>query len=283
MKKLYCILLAVLCLGTVGCILFKSTQKTSKISEVFIDAKRKRIENEIANLHDHPWAGQYYNGDGLGANITLTLAPKNGFTITWYGCLGLYDQNHGTVDWDGNTIKLSFKSAVEDGGIGSYASEYKSIRWGERLYLIPTDKVIQFCYAVNSGDEPRTGRRNFSRFFLREGDWDKKVEGKPEIPVEFAAYLLDEPIEAAIVSVGNIQQKDSIGNTADVVINKGKRDGLQLGMRMHVVKPGVFGRMDLTSVGETHSEGELYYSPDGQSEERIPTTDWRLSTRSRWK
>jgi len=279
MKKISCVLFAVLlpvlCLGIVGYVLLTT-------NGTLIEIKRIRIENEIARLKDHPWAGQYCCGDGLGANIYLTLAPKNGFTVNWYGCLGLYDQNHGTVDWDESTVRLSFVLAVEDDGIGRYASEYKPIRWGERLYLIPADEMVQFCYAINSGDEPRAGCWSYNDFFLRVGDWDKEVEGKPEIPVEFAAYLLDEPVEVAIVSIGDIRQTDRRGNTADVVLNKGKKDGLQLGMRLHVIEPDIFGRMELTKVEETQSEGELYYSTSGQSEKRIPTTDWRLSTRSRW-
>jgi hypothetical protein len=37
------------------------------------------------------------NTDGLGVNVEVFLAPRAGFVFRWEGCLGLYDQNFGTV------------------------------------------------------------------------------------------------------------------------------------------------------------------------------------------
>ena len=97
MKKLFYILPVVLCLGIIGFAWAQRGEKMSVLNQVIIKAKSQKIEKEIARLKDHPWAGQYFFGDGLGANVSLTLAPENGFTIIWRGCMGLYDQNHGTV------------------------------------------------------------------------------------------------------------------------------------------------------------------------------------------
>jgi hypothetical protein len=271
MKKLLCILFFVLILGIVGYCLSES--KTA-----FINRKSQKIENEIAQLKDHLWAGRYYHGDGLGVNVSLILAPENGFTVTWHGCLGLYDQNHGTVDWDGKRIKLSFAYDLQEGYIGHYASEYKPIRWGERVYLIPTDEMIEFCNAVNDGREPRNG--SWGWFFLRENDTDKEATGKPMLPEEFMPYLLDEPIDTIIVSIKDIREGDKI---TTVVIDKGTRDGLLPGMILDIIKPErVFGKMKLTVVEETQSEGEVVVYPIGTGQEKTtPAEGWEFSTR-RW-
>lgn len=58
---------------------------------------RKLIRSELLKLDKHPWAGGYYSGDRLGANISLVLAPKNGYLFEWHGCLDLYDRNYGSV------------------------------------------------------------------------------------------------------------------------------------------------------------------------------------------
>src|SRR5690242_13014799 len=82
--------------------------KFSSWSQATVEARRKRINHEVKNLKDHPWAGNYYEGDGLGVNVNLSLAPKSGFSFTWYGCLGLYDLNYGpAVESDGK-INLIF-------------------------------------------------------------------------------------------------------------------------------------------------------------------------------
>ena len=42
-------------------------------------------------------AGDYYFGDGLGVNCSLTVTAKGKFTFQWNGCLGTYDKNEGTA------------------------------------------------------------------------------------------------------------------------------------------------------------------------------------------
>ena len=287
MRKISCVLFLVFCFGNVVCMTTEQDEKLSKTNQALIEAKRQKIETEIAQLKDHPWAGQYYFGDGLGANVSLTLAPENGFTITWYGCLGLYDQNHGTVDWDKdrNTLKMSFAFEVEKGYIGRYASEYKPIRWGERVYLISANEIVQFCNDINSGREPRKGVHGQS--FLRRGDEKKEAEGKPVLPEEFMPYLLDEPIDAAIVSVKDVRETRDIIDSrvfiTTVFINKGKKDGLAPGMELYVMEPkNLVESMKLTKVVETQSEGEFRIWECRGLRTPTPAEGWQLSTRPSW-
>jgi hypothetical protein len=53
------------------------------------------------------FAGNYYNGDGLGVNISLTLAPDGSYAATWHGCLGLYGEGSGNWRITGKTLTLS--------------------------------------------------------------------------------------------------------------------------------------------------------------------------------
>jgi len=270
-----------------GFVWAERSEKLSQTNQMIIEAKCRRIEAEIAQLKDHPWAGRYYFGDGLGANVSLTLAPENGFTVTWHGCLGLYDQNHGTVAMDGDRLKFSFAFDVESGYIGDYASEYLPIRWGERLYLIPASNtgIVQFCNAINAGNESRCGVHG--RFFLRRGDEKKEAKGKPELPKEFMPYLLDKLVDATIVSIKDVRE-DRVGKIATVVIDKGKTAGLLPGMELYVVRPeSVFERVKLTKVEETQSEGEYIYARPWEEKSLFktpaPAQGWQLSTRPSWR
>jgi len=288
MKKLFYVLPVVLCFGIIGFAWAQRSEKLSESNQATIKAKSQQIEKEIAQLKDHPWAGQYYFGDGLGANVSLTLAPENGFTIIWRGCMGLYDQNHGTVEWDRdkNTLKMSFAFEVEKGYAGRYASEYKPIRWGERVYLIPTDEIVQFCNEINSGSEPRKGVHGQS--FLRRGDEKKEVQGKPELPKEFMSCLFDKPVNAVIVSVKDVRETRDITDSpvfiTTVVINKGKKEGLVPGMQLYVMEPkDLVERMKLTKVEETQSEGEFRIWSSKTRKTPTPAKGWQLSTRPRWR
>ena len=162
--------------------------RRSQSNQAIVRAKTQRIENEIANLKEHPWAGQYSTGPGL-AGFTITLAPENGFTVVDWADIGVMDQNHGTVEWDGKRIKLSLAFEVEvDDRSRIHATEYMPIQWGERLYLIPTDRIIQFRNAVNAalrnaasfGVAPRIG----GLFLLRRGDERKETSEMLELSEE---------------------------------------------------------------------------------------------------
>src|ERR1700730_15103618 len=60
-------------------------------------ARKGKIQAEIKGLGEHPWAGEYYEGDGLGVGISLSLAPESGFVFEWHGCMGVYDRNYGEL------------------------------------------------------------------------------------------------------------------------------------------------------------------------------------------
>jgi hypothetical protein len=62
------------------------------------------------------------------------------------------------------------------------ASEFIPVRWDDRIYLVPKDRVSDFRREINEGREPRN--RAFGTFLLREGDWEKPVTGRPQLPAE---------------------------------------------------------------------------------------------------
>ena len=53
------------------------------------------------------FAGTYYQGDGLGYQIHLTLAADGSFTGTWDGCMGRYGDSDGNWSVSGKTLALS--------------------------------------------------------------------------------------------------------------------------------------------------------------------------------
>jgi hypothetical protein len=255
--------------------------KHSKQAEETAKKLRRQIEEEIKTLGNHPWAGDYYFGDGMGVNVLLILAPKSGYLFEWHGCMGLYDRNYGAVTEIKGRLRLSFTFANKPKGFMGIAEQFIPVSWGDRKYLIPADDVVGFCNAMNGGREPRKKVHGF--YLLRFADEKKEAKGLPLLPQEFKPYLLTRPIVADIVGVGRYTSPS--GNDwklkgTPVTLNCGKKQGLLAGMEMHVVKPDdIIGPVTVTKVEEERSEAIVAQSSE---KEARPQVRWQLSTRCPW-
>lgn len=246
--------------------------KHSEAAQKYADKLRREINSEIQALGNHPWAGVYYQGDGLGENVTLMLAPSSGCLFEWHGCLGLYDRNYGRVKWDGEQIHLSLKLLNEREGLGGIAQDLVPVNWDGRRYLIPSDDLVGFCNEVNDGSEPRRGPHGLH--LLWDGDEEIEVQGLPEVPEEYQPYQLSQPIEAEIIGASSGKSEEM-----SVTLNCGSRAGLLQGMRLHVVEPeDSFESFEVVEVDEDQARAVVMY-PD--EDDPRPQVGWRVSTRHR--
>jgi hypothetical protein len=100
--------------------------------------RRTRVEAEISRLGpDHAWAGRYYEGDGLGSNTVIWVAPESGCLAVSSGCLGIYGANWGKVEAHGARITLVFERALTAEVSASFDSEYEIERAGDGRVLNP--------------------------------------------------------------------------------------------------------------------------------------------------
>jgi hypothetical protein len=98
-------------------------------------------------------------------------------------------------------------------------NEFVPIRWGDRRYLIPEKGRLVFCSAVNQGAVPRYMRSG--PFSLRDVDWRSAPAGLPEVPPEWAPFLLQKPVSGAITEV----LADQVA-----VLGAGAKAGLKAGL-----------------------------------------------------
>jgi hypothetical protein len=63
------------------------------VLDVVADGTVQEVDREIK---PKALAGTYHVGDGLGYNLSLTLAADGGFECEWHGCLGSYGATSGT-------------------------------------------------------------------------------------------------------------------------------------------------------------------------------------------
>jgi hypothetical protein len=242
------------------------------------EAGRVEIAAELAGLSDHAWAGSYFWGDGLGANVTLHLAPAGGFVFEWHGCLGLYGRNYGPVRDETSRVVLEPELPNKSGAFAGIDEELVPVAWGARRYLVPPGLMGEFCNAVNGGSEPREGAHGL--FLLRAGHEKVPVSGRPTTPEGDIDCLLDRPIEARVVVLG---ARRVHGDTPGVrwyettaVLDAGREQGVWVGMRFFIHEAGHwFESGKVTRVAERSSEA--VFSTYG---EHLPArAGWQLSTR----
>jgi hypothetical protein len=256
--------------------------KLSASAQAAAHAREERIKEELAQLKGHEWAGEYYWGDGLGVNVTLLVAPKSGFAYWWEGCLGLYDLNYGGVEATGGRLKLLCELPNGREYYAGIDSELTPVLWGERHYLIASDKMLEFANYVNAGFEPRD--KIYGSFLLRRGDERKAARGAPEVPVEYRNLLLAAPIRTRISSVGmsRSESNDSCKSTDRVtlvVLDVGSAKGVRPGMEFYPFTPP---SADVFSVRVTKVEADSSEAQVEQcAEDAPPSQEWELSTSAR--
>lgn len=172
---------------------------------------KERREHVLAAIEHAPandWSAQYYEGDGLGENVIISLDENAGITATWYGCMGLYGANEGRIENEPSG-RLSFHFQLpngkpDEGPIGIFPETVIPVRWGKRRYLVPEDRGIDFVNAMHHGFEPRDG--DWGTFLLARGDESKPVNGLPDLPSSLAALVREQPLVLRVTKVDAPQQ-----------------------------------------------------------------------------
>ncbi len=195
--------------------------------EPLVTARADRIKAELKELPDHDWAG-YYTYER--AHVSpVYLAPNSG-AAHYGGGLGPVRLNYGRVvdvSADALTLKLRFNPA----GMGRNQVTEHMIRvwWGDCHFLIPGQRMISFCNAVNIGEEK-------IHYLSRDGCGEVRPPGFPEAPQEYEACIFREPLLTVVTAVDETRTRTtSDGRDMTITtarINSGARDRVFVGMEL---------------------------------------------------
>jgi hypothetical protein len=272
------ILLAGLALGVLAFVVVtrhRSGLRFEPAAETEAGRRRAEILREIARLGpEHPWAGSYSKGDGVGFDLSATLAPESGFVFESRSREGLHDRNYGTVENKPDRITLSFQFSNDHEGFRGFATELVPIRWGERRYLVPTERMDAFCSDVNSGWEPRDEMDG--AYLLRCGDAAKPAIGMPLVPQQFRGLLLAAPIEAEVIQLVNAETDEHGVYRAHVILNAGAEQGVTPRMQMRLLDPPGFRLLDVGLVNPTTCSAEL---KGARYDDAPPQVGWKFSSK----
>lgn len=241
-----------------------------------VDAQRVAITEENAKTAPRmAWAGDYYGGDGLGENVSMSLAPHAGVAATWKGCLGTYAANKGSVlpQADGS-LRLKYEESNDPKGIG-FADHVVPVPWGERMYLIPEEELSAFASAVNLGDEPRKDAQGM--FLMRQGDEKRKVGGMPLLPLAQRSLIRRVPLEVGVDAAKLVRDDHADRCHYRLELDHGANDGLATGMKLRPIGAPAYGRVTLEQVTPTRAVGAISLFGD-----ECTKPDQRLLTKARF-
>src|SRR4029077_17772134 len=111
--------------------------------------------------------------------ISLDIAPDSGFVYVWGSDTGMVDRNLGRVTSEPGYLSLSFLYRNKRGDYG-FDEKLVPVRWAERVYLVPPERLLDFCNDISSEREPRARIRG--GVLLRKGDEDRPTTGLPDLP-----------------------------------------------------------------------------------------------------
>ena len=95
------------------------------------------------------------------------------------------------------------------------------VKWGSRSYLIPAERLQDFCDAIIRGDEPRDVP--YGKFYVL--GLDDRVSGTPQLPERWATYLRNNLVIGTIVEVAK---------EGRARIDLGSVDGIHVGSTLTV-------------------------------------------------
>ena len=205
--------------------------------------------------------GEYYQGDGLGFNLTLTLHENSEFSFTWDGCLGRYAEVKGTYTLTAGVVELEPEKPLDEESRAVLDLRLLPVPWGKRMYLVPMDALPSFLRDINQRDEPRS--REGGLFYLRSNDWKKKAEGVAQLPEPWSSWILPAVIFARIET----RISSHRGR-----IHAGAEQHLQPGMLLTAIRPN--GERVAVKVIEVTTNESIVETINGEALRR----GWRVTS-----
>ena len=192
-------------------------------------------ENRVlphAAAAEEPLAARYSMGDGFDLNAMLIFSSDGRYTFHWHGCTGTIAESTGLYVAEDRAVTFRPASTDFRRDPRTFADSMRRITWGQRKYLIAEERMLAFVNAVNAGKEPREA--GLGLFYLREGDDLKPADGLPEVGVEWAQFILKQPLSGSVL---HVEQKETSTQRPIAVIDAGASAGLRAGMTLYASNP----------------------------------------------
>jgi hypothetical protein len=250
-----------------------------------------RLTAAIRGSQSNEWAGSYSRYVGETWSDVLIWAPDEGFAAFRDTCS--YGPrawvNYGSAKFHNGLLILNSEQSYKGEHSLRVKQEFTPVKWGNQHWLIPTDDLELFAYAVNSGSWEDYGA--FYVKYTKDDEPEKERRGQPEIPKQFRHILSRKRLNARLLEVGE-KPKEWYG---DVTIDVGRNKGVIVGMSFWLtgvkntnVKLSVVKVDEKTAVAKVVGVGYSYeYDDEGNSKgsdpEFVPKPGLKFTSRSPYK
>lgn len=238
--------------------------------------KREEIERELAASKINEWAGKYRSQDDTTIATFFDWSPTFGFTVWRDNCSrpGIAWVNYGNATFNGSSLTLSPERTEKGQHTYTFSSTVLvPVKWDQQHWLIPSDQLTLFAYAVNFG-----ANEEFESFFVKTEDYNKSNKGMPDLPKEYKKYLNAKPIKAKVSAVG---AKDGVWYPA-LTLNVGEADGVVKGMKFWLIGvKNTNATLYVTEVSEKSSVAGVLMlggSDEGDRETK-PRVGWKFTSK----
>ncbi len=265
------------CLGISWPCRAQSVPKHEELSEELAALVRSKWETIKldAESGSEEWAGDYRSFDGPTITTYLAWSSTSGFISWWENCSRpwLSRVNYGSAELRNGSLKIIPQLAESVAGSFMPPSELVPVRWGAQHFLIPSDRLIKFAYAVNSGS-----MSEIESFLMKTEDYEKERKGMPNLPPEYTRLLRMKPIIGVISGFGPKAERWY----PKVILNVGKTKGVVLEMKFYVSRRGRhFMVLEVTTVHERTAEASVVLaSTTSNGNEIEPKVGWSVSSRA---
>ncbi len=213
----------------------------------FLLKKKALIEEEVSKGINE-WSGTYSQGDH---HPTIFMwAADQGFLI-WGSNHTFFPSriNFGNAEFSNNRLLLSPKIAKDNLHFQSIPTELIPIKWGEQHFLIGSDELLNFAYAVHSNWEA-----HIVDYLAKSSDYEKPRTKLPNLPEEFEKILTMKAIKPKVTA---IKKKDDDLFDAELTLDRGRADMLNKGMYLFYVNSSGSITIRITELNERSSKGNI--------------------------
>jgi hypothetical protein len=237
--------------------------------------RRGRVVKELSGATPE-WVGQYTRYIGETWSEVLWWGPQNGFAAFRDTCSNGPRAwvTYGEASLRGEVLVFDpERDEQAEHALKLQSNEFRPVKWGEQHWLVPTDQLALFAYAVNS-----RAWEEYESFYIKTDDIKKTRKGLPNLPPEYKKIIGRPPIKAAVIEVKSSQPNDYPKLEIDAGKNKLIIKGMSfwlVGGKNITVKVMVTEVRERTSVVEIISVG----IQGGETIEIVPKRGWRFSSR----
>lgn len=212
-----------------------------------LEKRKALIEKELSS-DNNEWSGVYLQGDH---HPTIFMWSANQGFLVWGSNHTTFPAriNLGKAEFSNNRLIIKPEVNKEHLNFQYIPVELVPVRWGEQHFLIGSDRLINFAYAVHSGSESE-----IVEYFVKNEDYEKPRKGLPNLPKEYEEILTMKAIEPKVTTIKN--NGDSIFDS-ELTLNLGRADKLIKGMIFYYVKSSGDIKIMVTDLQEKSSKARI--------------------------